>query len=247
MASGAPIEGGKLFAIPFDLNRGPLERHTALLDHLCSNPLWFAAAASPDEIRVNAAYMMTDPSFWKWEVWSAGDFVGMLLLSKVVPRLDAVFHFTFLPASSNGGTTLFGSRRLLWNFLGYVFEAFDLQRISVEVPEGSVRLAHFLRQRLGFKYEGELDLDRLRKSKGLVRHDIPGAASWIAQQGSRREQAHWDGTKWSDVLLLRLLRSEYITRLALGEMPKATRDSSLLEVSSVASNSAGGAVSQRAG
>lgn len=225
--NGQPIDGGKLFAIPYDIERGPLEKNTRILDHMAQHTPWFAASQTPEEARANAAWMLTDTAHYKWEAWSGGRFAGVILLSRIIPRVDALFHFTLLP-SSESGVTLFSARRLLWNFLGYAFDAFQLQRISAEVPEHSPKFAHFLRQRLGFRYEGETATDRLQKNRGIVRFDVPGANTWIASHGSRRESAHWDAArnKWSDLILLRLLRSEYLTRASLGELPKATSESS---------------------
>ncbi len=216
-----PIAGGRLIAIPFDLNRGPIERHTILLDHMAKNAQWFAGGETPEEARVAAAWMLTDASFWKWEIWSGGTFAGMLLLSNVTPKVNAVFPFTLLPAKDTG-VTMFGCRKLVWNFLGYVFETFQLQRISVEIPEYSDKLAHWFRQRLGFRYEGQNEVaGRLKKWRGATILDEKGAPAWIAYQGSRRERAHWNGSAWSDLTLLRLLREEYDAR-ALGDKPQVT-------------------------
>jgi len=219
-----------LFCLPYNWAVGNPEKNTLLLNHLAEHPLWFSVAMSPEEARVNAAYFATSNEYWKWEVWSAGTLCGMLLLSRVIPKCDALFHFTLFPASQTG-VTLFSARRLLWNFLGYAFDAFDLQRISAEVPEHSPKLVHYLRQRLGFRYEGETDIARLQKNKGVVKFDVPGAPTWIAAQGSRRDNAHWDGSKWSDLILLRLLRSEYQTRVSLGVLPQATAETSTTEIS----------------
>lgn len=210
-----PIAGGKLFAIPFDLSRGNPDRVVRLLDHMMEHNHWFAPGSTPDEARANAMWLMTSPDEWRWEIWNGGQFAGMFLLSRVSPKVDALFHFTLLP-SKESGVTLFGSRHLMWNFLGYVFDAFQLQRISVEIPDHHSKLAHWFRQRLGFRYEGEPSMDRLRKYKGLTILDEQGAPAWVASQGSRRERAHWDGSKWADLMVLRLLRSEYEARRALG-------------------------------
>lgn len=217
----APIEGGRLLALPY---RGPglsLDVHSRLLDHMETHRLWFAGGG--EDARVAAAWMLTNAEFYKHEIWNGGRFAGMLLLSRITPKVDALMHFTLLPAAESG-VTLFGARRLLWNFIGHAFETFGLQRISAEVPEHVPKLAHFFRRRLGFKYEGEADLGRLQKNKGIVKFDIPGAPTWIAGHGSRRERAHWNGRDWSDLILLRLLRDEYLARASSGDMPKATSE-----------------------
>lgn len=217
------VEGGKLFAIPYrGLDLG-VDLNARLIEHLVAHPMWLAAALGEDERRLTAVWIATTPDIWRWEVWNGGTLAGLILMSRLVPMTDAVFHFTLFP-SNESGVTLFGARRLLWNFLGHIFEQFQLQRVSAEVPEHVPKLAHFLRQRLGFRYEGETDVARLEKNRGVARLDVPGAPTWIASQGSRRERAHWNGTKWSDLILLRLLRSEYETRASLGLLPQATRE-----------------------
>lgn len=210
-------------AVPFDAGRGDPTRIVRILDHLASHASWFASNETPEQARLNAMYMMVNEEHWKYEVYSGGTFAGMLLLHRITPKVDALFHFTLLPAKETG-VTLFGSRRLLWNFLGFAFETFQLQRISVEVPEHSPKVAHFFRQRLGFRYEGENDIARLQKNKAVLKFDTPGIPTWVAGQGSRRERAHWDGTEWRDLILLRLLKSEYIARASLGELPQTTRE-----------------------
>lgn len=228
------VAGGRLLAIPYrGLALGP-ELNSLLIEHLVQHPFWFAAEQPPDELRVSVAYMLTSPDYYKWEIWNGGTLAGGIFLHRVVPKVDALFHFMLLPHQLSG-TTLFSARRLLWNFLGHAFQAFDLQRISAEVPEDRPKFTNFLRQRLAFKYEGELDLKRFEKVKSMLRpkfHDHEYAQTWVAAFGSRREHAHWNGAGYSDLMLLRLLRSEYDARASLGMMPQATRGT-LTETSDV--------------
>lgn len=228
--------GGRLFAVPFDTSRGDPLRYTRLLDHIAANVNWFATAMNPEEARANALWMMGDTAHWKWDVYNGGTFAGIFLIHRITPKVDAQFHFTLLPQKETG-VTLFGSRKLVWNFLGYVFEAFQLQRISVEIPEYHPKLAHWFRQRLHFRYEGERDIERLRKTKCVTILPDRAAETHIAAVGSRRERSHWDGTVWRDLILMRLLASEYAdynARASLGKTPEATR--STLELESSAEN-----------
>lgn len=231
------LAGGKLFAVPFELERGDPERITRLLDHIAANPSWFSSGQTPEEARANAAWMLSDSSYWKYEMYSGGTFAGMLLLHNVVPKVDAQFHFTLLPAKETG-VTLFGSRKLIWNFLGHVFDAFQLQRISVEIPAPQLKLIHWFRQRLGFRYEGEGNRERLIHSGGRVNLKAEGIATWVAMHGSRRERSHWDGKEWRDLILLRLLKSDY-EAAALGSKPQAIREEPSSESSHVVKGSSG--------
>lgn len=215
-----------LIAVPFDPFRGDPAKVTRILDWLEKHPLWFASGQTPEEVRLNVTWMMTDPSVWKWEAWSGADLVGLFVLTHVVPRADARFHFT------SWGVSLFRMTRLIDNFLGHIFHTFDLQRISVEVPETERKLERFYRQRLGFRYEGELDLDSQPVVQFLSapgpsgRYHMPDAGVWMARQGSRREQAHFDGRRWRDLVVLRVLRSEYHARGLPEASAQATREPS---------------------
>jgi len=60
-----------------------------------------------------------------------------------------------------------------------------VERLSLEIPENVASLISFARRKLGFTYEGG---DR---------------------KGARREHSHFDGTRWHDTMLLRLLKSEF--------------------------------------
>ncbi len=209
------FSAGKLFCIPYVFQRpGETPEHAgtrggAILDQMVAHPMWFAAGAPKEDIRQQSAWLLTHPEHWKFEVWLGGRLVGMIVLSRITPKVDALLHFTFF------GTNLFSARQLLWNFLGYAFDTLGLQRISFEVPEHVVGLIKFARRKLCFLYEGEVDcrdkpVARFLASKEAKKHHSADAHTWIAKQGSRREGAHFDGTKWQDIILLRLLKSEWL-------------------------------------
>lgn len=210
------IEGGRLFCIPYDMNRGPGEKNTLFLNHMVRNRMWFSGSLTDEEARVNTAWMMANPEWFKWEVWNGGRLAGMLVLHRVIPPVDAIFHFGFF-GNETSGVSLFGGKKLIWNFLGYAFEAFGLRRITMEIPEHYPTLIKFARQKLGFRYEGELDLDRYSKVNPNGKGAEPSMRAALALHGSRREGSHWNekDQKWEDVILLRLLRSEYEARRSL--------------------------------
>jgi hypothetical protein len=199
---------------------------------MTEHPMWFASKLTTEEIRINAAWMLSNPEFQKFEVWNGGRLAGMLLLSRVISPIDALFHFTFFNGKDSG-TTLFGAKKLIHNFLGWAFEQYDLQRISMEIPEHYPKLIRYARQKLGFRYESEGDCDRFNRLKSRLKDQSESMRSAIALHGSRRENAHWDPKTetWSDIVLLRLLRREYQSSLASpGPEPYATRET-LPEVS----------------
>ena len=130
------------------------------------------------DIRVTAAWYLTDPSNLVWEVWRGTSFVGIILLDRIVPNVDARWHFVFFDGN------LIGKQAVLLEFVRRAF-TLPLERLSLEIPENVASLISFARRKLGFTYEGG---DR---------------------KGARREHSHFDGTRWHDTMLLRLLKSEF--------------------------------------
>jgi RimJ/RimL family protein N-acetyltransferase len=231
------ITGGNLLAVPYVWNRcggteSDITRNALLINHLVAHPMWSAASLSPEEIRMNAIWMATDPSHFKYEVWNGGRLGGMLILSRVVAPVDALFHFTLFGAKESG-VTLFGAHKLLQTFLGSAFREFNLRRISMEISEHYPKLIRFVRQRLGFRYEGELSLERYERLRPHLKDQDESMRTAIALYGSRREAAHWNKStnSWADVVLLRLTREEFEARASLGLTPQATRDNANTELS----------------
>lgn len=209
------VTAGPLFAIPYQPFRGSpeadAERNSRIIEHVLNRPFWFNSGMTDEDRRLSIVWMLTDQTMYKWEIWKGGDFVGIILLDRVVPRVDAVFHFTLW------GTSLVSARRLLKSFLAYAFDVFDLQRISIEVPEQNSKFMRFMRSSLGFRLEGELDCKESQLAACLATGKVSGiggaasvgeAATWLAKFGSRREKAHWDGQRYRDIFLLRLLKAE---------------------------------------
>lgn len=196
-------------AIPFDYRQRDPLRLTMLLNAAAEHPDWFSAESTPEERRTSAAMLLTAPGNQCWEVWRGGTFVGILLLWRIQPRVDALLHFLFLDRD------LVGKRNLIRSFLGYCFEGpLQLQRVSFECPEFIRPLIDFARLKLGFHFEGEgrtkdhpavQNLGKGVSGVGVMTH--PNL--WVAKHGSRRESAHWHKGAWHDVICLRLTRAEY--------------------------------------
>jgi RimJ/RimL family protein N-acetyltransferase len=123
---------------------------------------------------------------------------------------------------------------LIQNFLGFAFREYGLQRISMEIPEHYPKLIRFARQKLGFSYESELDLERYERFKPRLKDQSDSMRIALSLHGSRREGSHWNPKteSWEDVILLRLLRREYEQSLASpGLEPNATSEPSIQESS----------------
>lgn len=107
----------------------PLEV-TDLLNEFVDHPEYMAYPHSPEEIRVIGAKLLTDPMNLIWTTYSGKDLTGVMILTRIVPRVDALLHFLFLDKN------LMGKRKLLNNLLGYCFQDLHFHRLSMEVPEG---------------------------------------------------------------------------------------------------------------
>lgn len=194
-----------LIAVPLDPLNVTDKVATTLLDGMLSVPAIFTTPGTPEERRVLIASVLSDPLNRVWLVWNGPTLLGALLLTHIVPQVDAHCHFVFFDR------TLFGRRALVWNLMGKVFAEFGLQRLSVEVPEYLTPLYKFVRKKLYFRLEGEAVAAAHPLVTEKLNPYVPNGPVWAARLGSRRERACWnpETNEWSDTLRLRLLRSEY--------------------------------------
>jgi hypothetical protein len=166
-----------------------------LLDAYAAHPAHLSYPVSPDQARQIFGTVLMDPQNIVYEVWKDEQSVGVILLTRVVPRVDALLYWVFTDRD------LVGKRKLLRNFISFCFGDLGFHRLSMELPEGS-RSERFSRRVLSFLLEGE---SRPRNP------EVPKCLTddWVARQGSRRQDAAWDGERWVDIVLLRLLASEW--------------------------------------
>ena len=193
-------------AVPFDPERGGLEKANLILEHAVQHPEWFPVPLSEEQRAESAWMVITHPLHLSWEVWRGEDLVGILLLTDIVPQVEARLHFLFFDRS------LVGKTRLLTRFLRFCFEDLGFQRIGLWVPEFVKTLESFARRKLKFTYEGEAAL-RMHKTVLQWKERSPGdnIEVWMARRGSRRERAHWHADGWHDVICLRLTAPEFHT------------------------------------
>lgn len=194
-----------LLAVPFQPLNVTERTAQALLDGMLSVPAIFPTPGTTEERRVLIASILSDPLNRTWLVWSSGKLIGALLLSHIVPRVDAQAHFVFFDR------VLFGRKALLWNLMGKVFKELGLQRLTVEVPEYLTPLYKFVRKKLMFRLEGEGVAGQHPLITEKLNPYVPNGPAWVARLGSRRERAclNPETNTWCDMLRLRLLRSEY--------------------------------------
>jgi hypothetical protein len=193
-----------IFAKPFDWTADPLA-NTALLDAFVAFPEFLAYPHSPEEARVLGAALLTHPEHVVYATYNGPELTGVIMLTRVAPRMDALMHFMFIDRD------LVGKRKLLRNFIGFCFTDLGFNRLSMEVPDLKIpderdrgtRLERFARKALGFRLEGETRDRPPELPKALDNR-------WMAKQGSRRQEAYFDGERWHDVVLLRLLAREWV-------------------------------------
>lgn len=185
-----------IYAKPFQWTEASPPEVTYLLDAFVEHPEYLTYPVEPLQARAIGAALLTDPNNVVWTTYADRRITGAVILTRIVPRVDALLHFMF------GDRELVTKRRLLRNLITFMFRDLGFHRLSLEVPEG-VRLERFARKVLSFGLEGECRPRNPELPKGL-------SDNWVARQGSRRESAYFDGTAWRDVVLLRLLASEWV-------------------------------------
>ena len=178
-------------------------RNTKILDSVAGLPNMFPVMTSVEERRLIVAQHLTNPDNLCWEIWQGSQLVGILLIDRVVPGVDARCHLAFFDRR------LWDKQTLLRNMMGVAFRDLRLQRLSAEIPAHLEPLIRFARTKLGFRYEGEPTAAHHPIAHRLEPLGINNPGKWLSQFGSRRERMHYDGHCWHDVVMLRLLREEY--------------------------------------
>lgn len=203
MTAIAPaVTSGDYLMVLFDADRGWGEICARLASQY---PHWISSPTDSDEERAQILFsILTGPTNIVWEVWKESELAGVIVLTDIIPLVDARLHFAFFDHS------LVGKTRLLQRFLAYCFTDLRFQRISVQVPEFFGTLLSYYRRKLHFKYEGELTA-KAHPTVAQMRQRSPGdeVHVWVAKSGSRRERAHWHKDKWHDVLCLRITAPEF--------------------------------------
>ncbi len=80
--------------------------------------------------------------------WIVDDFVGMYFIDALNPHMDASVHYSFFDQRQKGRIDL------TLTMLRYVFNLYDLQRVSTTVPMYANKPTFRFIEQLGFKEEG---------------------------------------------------------------------------------------------
>jgi hypothetical protein len=196
------VASGQYLAVPFHFSERRPHVNTVIVEGCINLPL-FPLPMTADERRVATASFLTNPEHLVWEVWRGGDLCGVLTLSRITKGLDALAHLAFFDRQ------LIGRHKLVLTMIEWAFRELGLRRLSVEIPEHFPPLISFCRRKLGFRYEGERGIAASQLPIVLEAAGVNNPDSYAAKLGSRREQAHFDGTVWRDIVCLRVLREEF--------------------------------------
>lgn len=198
-------------AVPF--SPAPESKLAYILDRLSEHDTWWSDYERGR--REAAARMLMAQTNAVFEVWEFGKEVvqgqqpaGIIALTDIIPGVDAKAHFLFFDARLRDKTAL------LKNMMAWAFNAFQLHRLSAEIPDYAFALVKYAREQLGFRYEGESrtikQRDERTHTEGRPRWVDQTLTGWQAGFSSRRYQVvRWQGG-WHDLLLLSITEEEFI-------------------------------------
>ncbi len=133
---------------PYTPWRGAATKNDTLLDAALAHPDRFLVSPCSGDPRILVAALLTSPENAAWEVWRGSAFVGILIIDRIVPRVDARLQFVFFDDE------LSSKAPLLNEFVARVFAEFALHRLTFEAPTHMTTLTGFVRRKLGFSAEG---------------------------------------------------------------------------------------------
>lgn len=139
---------------------------------------------------------LSDACSRTWEVYRDGTLVGILHADKIVPGADCNAHFLFFDRD------LHSKRALCLNVMKYLFDAYNLHAIRVEIPTYAAKLVGYVRKALHFRFETE------QRPFSWPSSALPLDAD-AAKLGSRKHQAILHEGRWCDLLLLSVTADEF--------------------------------------
>ena len=134
--------------LPYRPFMGAVSKNDATLAHAAAHPERFLVSPRSGDPAVLVAQLLTDPRNGAWEVWRNSTYCGIILLDRVVPRMDARLHFVFLDDE------LASKAPLLLEFVQRCFAEYGFRRLSFEAPAHMGMLTGFVRRKLKFQVEG---------------------------------------------------------------------------------------------
>lgn len=188
---------GVAIAIPFD--PFPVEKLATIVTACQLHRAWFDDfdwnKGEPHR-RTMILARLSNPSSMTWEVYRDANLVGILHADQIVPYVSCHAHFLFFDSE------LRSKRLLCLNTMDWLFSAYDLHTIRVEIPTYAAKLAGFVRKALYFRWEAENRPFSWPSSAAPIPADV-------AKLGSRRHHAWFHHGEWHDLLLLSITRQEF--------------------------------------
>ena len=167
-----------LLVVPYRPWVGASSKNDATLAHAAAHPERFLVSPLSGDPAILVAQLLTDPRNGAWEVWRTDTFVGIILLDRVVPRIEARLQFVFLDDE------LASKSALLCEFVQRCFDDLGLRRLTFEAPANMGMLLGFARRKLrfigeGVRCEAYFDGDRWHDVTTLVKlaEDTHGVAT----------------------------------------------------------------------
>lgn len=106
--------------------------------------------------------------------WVVDDFVGVFYMTRITPGADADVHYSFFDRRQKGRV------KLVRTMLKYVFERYQLRRVTAEIPYFASWITRNFTESIGFVKEG------------------------------RKRKAIWFNDDWFDIGIYGILREEVI-------------------------------------
>jgi len=162
-----------------------------------------------------AGAMLGNPSNLIFEVWELGkDWAsgaqpaGIIMLTDLVPNVDAHCHFLFFDGKLDNKVPL------LFNMMEWAFANLRIHRLSAEIPAFAINLIYFAHNVLGFRYEAEGRKLKVQDKRTHVQGRYPVRERTLTEEqamwGSRRYQVVRSHGKWHDLILLSLTEDEFL-------------------------------------
>lgn len=139
---------GVHLATPYRPFAGTPAKNDVIMAACLAHPDRFMVSTLSGDPRVLVARLLTSPENYVWEVWRSDTLVGIFMLDRIVPAVEARLQFVFFDDE------LSSKAPLLNDFVARCFGEFGLHRLTFEAPTMMTTLLSFVRRKLGFTVEG---------------------------------------------------------------------------------------------
>ena len=164
-----PFAVGAYLCVPYHAFEGASSKNDAILAACEATPERFGVSRTPGvDPRVALAARLTDPRNAAFEVWQNDVLVGIFIVDRIDPGVDARCYLVFFDDE------LASKVLLVREFLRRCFATFGAERLTLEVPAHMTTLASFARKKLGFAFEGGTKLSVRERAyfDGAAWHDV---------------------------------------------------------------------------